>query len=105
MAKEGVSSGDEIGVEVVRAKPAAKPIQAEQPEEKPADVPAVAARLDLLAKEAGLTTPATFRGKPVPSPRFWIYRAICVRFGWSENTVVGRAEFDAAVKEVSNITV
>lgn len=69
----------------------------------------VVARLDDLAKAAGMLPEFLATGKPSrpveQNPKFWLYRAICVRNRWNEHSQVTQEDFDDAVKAVANFTV
>jgi len=66
-------------------------------------------RLDDLAKTAGLLPQFLATGQPsrpmAQNRKFWLYRAICVRWRWDQHTRMTQTEFDAAVAAVSNFTV
>jgi hypothetical protein len=66
----------------------------------------VLARVDVLAKEAGmLPEMVVIGGKRVDvNPKFWLYRAICLRMTWNEHTLVTQDAFNAAVESVREIT-
>jgi hypothetical protein len=66
----------------------------------------VLARVDVLAKEAGMLPEMVgIGGKRVGvNPKHWLYRAICLRMTWTEHTLVTQEAFDSAVATVSEIT-
>jgi hypothetical protein len=69
----------------------------------------VLARVDVLASAAGLLPEflaSTQAARPAQqNPRHWIYRAVCVRTGWTEHSLVTQEAFNQAVEAVSEITV
>jgi hypothetical protein len=68
-----------------------------------------ATRLDELAKAAGLLPQFMATGQPsrpmAQNKRFWLYRAICVRYRWNEHSRITQTEFETAVAAVSNFSV
>jgi hypothetical protein len=66
----------------------------------------VVARVDLLAKEAGMLPEMVgVGGKRVGvNPKHWLYRAICLRMTWNEHTLVTQEAFNTAVETVSEFT-
>lgn len=98
-----VQAGEGMDVEVIRGP---------RPDNQQGDQAGTAAaeqRLDELARAAGLLPefrPTGIASRPVAqNPRFWIYRAICVRFKWADNSMVSQADFDAAIQAVANFSV
>lgn len=64
-------------------------------------------RLDTLATTAGLLPENLPSGssRVQQNPKFWFYRAICVRYRWDEHTQVTQQDFDAALKAVAHFSV
>ena len=76
---------------------------------KPAAVEPERVRLEDLAKAADLLPQNLATGSPSrpvsQNPKFWLYRAICVRYRWDEHSLITKSEFDAAIAAVSHFSV